>query len=329
MSDRMNELMLDMFKRIKEDTIRRLSEAYGFEYVEGNMLDISVEYMVKKGVEKKVRDPKEKKVREPKEKKVREPKEKKVREPKEKKVREPKEKKDHKKVIVLPFNGDIMEGVCHGLKVNHGLHTQCMMKCSDSSSEYCNQCEKQCGKNSSGKPNNGTIEDRVAGGVEYKDVRGRNPVAYATVMRKLKITREEVEAEVLRLNLVFDVTHFEDVKKVNKSDDAEMKRGRPKRVKTMDVVSTEESTQDIWDVLMSEVESGSNTGSGPNPDVDEVEEEGEEFEFEGVVYLRALNNKLYDKETQELKGTFNEERQMIEDCKEEEESDEDEEEDRC
>ena len=305
----MNEMMEEMFKRIKEDTIRRLSEEYGFDYEEGNMLEISVEYMVKKEVEKKEVEKKEKKLREPKEKKV----------VKEKK--EPREKnvvKEKKKVIVLPFSGEIVEGVCHGLKVNHGLHTQCMMKCSDSSSEYCKQCEKQCGKNSSGKPNNGTIEDRVAGGVEYKDARGRNPVAYATVMRKLKITREEVEEEVLRLDLVFDATHFEYVKKVNKSDDGETKRGRPKRVKTMDVVSTEEPTQDIFDVLISEV-----VESGSKSDEEEVEEEVEEFEFEGVVYLRALDNKLYDKETQELKGTFNEERQMIEECDDEEDSDED------
>jgi len=314
----MKDMMEEMFNRIKEDTIRRLSEVYGFEYEEGVMLEINVEYMVKKEVDKKDKVVREKKVRE---KKVVDKKDKVVREKKDKVVRE---KKD--KVIVLPFSGEIVEGVCNGLKVNHGLHTQCMMKCSDSSLEYCRQCEKQCGKNSSGKPNNGTIGDRVAGGDEYKDGRGRNPVAYVTVMRKLNITREEVEGEVLRLNLVFDVKHFEEVTNVkkNKSDDVETKRGRPKRIKTMDVVSTEGSPQDIFDVLISEV-----VESGSKSDEEEVEEEVEEFEFEGVVYLRTKDNNLYDKDTEELKGKFNEERQMIEECDDEEDSDEDAEEDRC
>jgi len=55
---------------------------------------------------------------------------------------------------------------------------------------------------------------------------------------------------------------------------------------------------------------------------DEYEVDVENFEFEGNLYLRSVDNKLYDVTTNELKGKFNEVRQIIEeydDSKEEKE----------
>ena len=49
----------------------------------------------------------------------------------------------------------------------------------------------------------------------------------------------------------------------------------------------------------------------------EVEVEVSEFEFGGVQYLRAKDNKLYDPETSEIVGVWNEETSAIDKCNEE------------
>jgi len=49
----------------------------------------------------------------------------------------------------------------------------------------------------------------------------------------------------------------------------------------------------------------------------EVEVEVSEFEFNGVQYLRAKDNKLYDPETSEIVGMWNESQKTIDECEEE------------
>jgi len=46
------------------------------------------------------------------------------------------------------------------------------------------------------------------------------------------------------------------------------------------------------------------------------------FEFKGKLYYRTADNVLYDPKTQDCMGVFNEERQEIDECVEEEEDDE-------
>ena len=120
----------------------------------------------------------------------------------EKKAKNPVEKKISSKVkLALPFSGAVLAGCCGGLKQNHGLLSQCT---NEVSSGYCSGCKKQCDKNASGKPDCGSIEDRMTAftaGVDFRDPKGRAPVAYAKVMQKLKITEEEVLAEVAKFNV--------------------------------------------------------------------------------------------------------------------------------
>ena len=64
-------------------------------------------------------------------------------------------------------------------------------------------------------------------GKEFRDPKGKGPVAYGNIMEKLNISRKEVEEEAERLGLKLDEKMFE----VKKSQ-----RGRPK--KSTDVVDT-------------------------------------------------------------------------------------------
>ena len=123
----------------------------------------------------------------------------------------------------LPFNNKKNENCCNGLRQNHGLYTQCeSVKVKEN--EYCKKCQNECSKNSSGKPDYGCIEDRLQCGLyEFRDPKGKSPIAYTKLMSKLKFTREEVENEAKRLNYEIDPMHFEYTE--------EPKRGRPKSEK--------------------------------------------------------------------------------------------------
>jgi hypothetical protein len=303
--------------------------------------------------------------------------------------KEPKTKteKEAKPLVPLPFKGSIQECCCSGLKQNHGLLTQCQTRCD---SEYCKGCQKQCDKNASGKPDCGSVSDRMAAymnGSEFRDPKGRAPIAYAKVLQKLKLTREQVEGEAAKFNIVLEDSDFAAPeskrgrpKKAVSDTDSETsgepkKRGRPKKTeKPVDVSSTE----DLFASLISEVKAAS-----PRPEpkeepklskkeekeaekkaakdkkeaekkaakeekaaskksskkdtkkeepvavpVPEEEEEEEEevvlsvkkFVFNGKTYLRTTDNVLYDADTQDQVGVFNEAQQKIEECELESES---------
>ena len=316
--------------------------------------------------------------------------------------KEPKAKteKREKPSVPLPFKGSIQEGCCRGLKQNHGLLTQCQSTCD---SEYCKGCQKQCDKNASGKPDCGSVSDRMAAymnGSEFRDPKGRAPIAYAKVIQKLKLTREQVEAEAAKFNIVLEDSDFAAPeskrgrpKKAVSDTDSEIssepkKRGRPKKSEKPVEVS---STEDLFASLISEVKAASprpaeavkeqvkelskkeqkeaekkaakeqkeaekqaakdkkaqekaaskaekdskkkdTKKEAPVPvSVPEVEKEVEEvvlsvkkFVFQGKTYLRTADNVLYDAETQDEVGVFNEAQQKIEECELESESEDEE-----
>ena len=138
-----------------------------------------------------------------------------------------KKEKKEKKVGVsvsssfpLPYNGEMKESCCHGLKQNHGLYTQCQ-QVRKGDGKYCKGCNTQAEKNENGEPDYGSMESRMAVGIfEYVDPKGKKPTAYTKIMKKYKVTEEEVVAEAVKLNLTIDAGHFE--------VSAESKRGRPK-----------------------------------------------------------------------------------------------------
>jgi len=124
----------------------------------------------------------------------------------------------------LPFSGALKEECCHALRQNSGLYTQCANeKCE--SERYCGQCSKQAEKSETGAPEYGTIESRMSVGLQdYVDSKGRKPVHYTKIMKKLSLTESQVMELANKHCIKVDSSHF--VAPVDAS-----KRGRPKSEK--------------------------------------------------------------------------------------------------
>jgi hypothetical protein len=125
-----------------------------------------------------------------------------------------------KPLFPLPYNGECDATCCQALRQNNGLYTQCK---SDRKvdSEFCKACEVLASKSSDGIPEYGTISMRQQVGIlEYIDPKGRKPVAYIKVMKKYKVSEEQVLSEAGKFNMVINELHFETTE--------ESKRGRPK-----------------------------------------------------------------------------------------------------
>jgi hypothetical protein len=136
--------------------------------------------------------------------------------------------------IPLPFTGAIREDCCLGVKQNHGLYTQCFSAATSAGeSGLCKGCSKQASKNASGEPDCGLIAKRVMQGSEYRDAKGRAPVHYTKVMKKQKLTEEQVQAEAAKFGIEIEASHFAI---------PETKRGRPKKATTSDTDSDASSS---------------------------------------------------------------------------------------
>lgn len=134
----------------------------------------------------------------------------------------------------MPFSGTVKEGCCSGLRQNHGLYTQCetSLKLDE---KYCNKCGPS--------PQFGTIEQRLAVGLmEFRDSKGKGPTHFTKVMKKLKISQEEVEEEAGKLNIIINRIHFEE-EKVEKRE-----KGRPKKPRK--IVELEENSTDLFAALV-------------------------------------------------------------------------------
>ncbi len=221
-------------------------------------------------------------------------------------------------VVVLPYCGERESGKCIGLKYNSGLYTQCVKE----GAPYCKNCEKAIEKN--GKAPYGTIEDREKVGImDYTDPSGRKVVEYTSVMKKLNISREEAESAAEKMGWKIPEVHFTEKKG---------KRGRPKKKDVC--VSDTESEKSVEKKKRGrprkEKEVVTNTGedliASLTKDISREEEEEEE-EVKEVVefivnekkYLKSEDgNVLYDIETHDPVGLWNEEKKKIVELLEEE-----------
>ena len=147
---------------------------------------------------------------------------------KKKRVTEPKASRIDKPGLPLPWCGTALgEQCCHGIRLNHGLYTQCTNNHLDSG-EYCQTCQRQADMH--GKPTYGTIEDRIEQGADYRDPKGKGVVHYGNVLKKLKIEKASAEREALKFGMTLTDEDY-----VSK----EGKRGRPRKT---DVSDSESST---------------------------------------------------------------------------------------
>ena len=176
----------------------------------------------------------------------------------------------------LPFCGEAVEDWCLGLRLNHGLHSQCTME-RLAGGDYCKTCQKQCDKNASGKPTYGCVADRMVCPIlEYRDPKAhKQTLPFANVMSKLNITREAAEAEALKFGLSIPEEHFVErasrrgrpKKDASASDtDSESgdsqpkKRGRPKKEKKVIAAS-------VGDDLIASLVASAKKASTPTPSV--------------------------------------------------------------
>jgi len=169
-----------------------------------------------------------------------------------KKVLKEKVIKSKKSKFPMPFCGELKEGLCHALRQNHGLYTQCD---TDAKGEmYCNKCGPS--------PEYGTIEDRLAVGLmEFRDPKGKAPIHYTKVMKKLKISRAEVEEEAGKLNIIINDIHFEE-EKIEKKE-----KGRPKKPKR--TIELADDSTDLFAVLVAKANEADSSSDDEDVSTDE------------------------------------------------------------
>jgi hypothetical protein len=165
-----------------KDTIRKLSKRYEFDYQE------ALDFL---GVEEKLRVTIGAKPRAP-------------------KREQPK--------FPLPFSGKQIENCCVAIIYNKGLYSQCLNE--PGSNDLCVSCSKKAAKTPFAVPEYGTVEARIQKGEDYTDHKGKKPVHFTQVMKKLQLTEEIVLGEVTKYNIPFDTNHF---------SEQQEKKGRPKK----------------------------------------------------------------------------------------------------
>tara|TARA_B000000557_G_scaffold263660_1_gene266997 strand:+ start:252 stop:1472 length:1221 start_codon:yes stop_codon:yes gene_type:complete len=241
---------------------------------------------------------------------------------------------------VLPYCGQTLAGSCQAIRKNHGLYTQCTMPRLGGET-LCKTCHAQLQKR--GSLAYGVIESRQDMLSEKRLVATR----YATVMRKLNISREKAEAAAASLGWTIPEQEFveEQTKArgrpkkssvdptVSSSDESapeseeqpkaqkkKKKAGRPKGNKK-EVVSSAADGDDLISALIAQAEARDASEASSGEDVaafipeDAEEEEHEDvvaFEWDGVQYWRGKDGTLYDPETQEAVGKWNESSSSVE-----------------
>lgn len=163
-----------------------------------------------------------------------------------------------KPAFPLPFNGEFNDAYCYALRQNNGLYTQCQIA-RKGDKHYCKSCQALADKSENGVPEYGTIQSRLAVGIfEYADPKGRKPVAYTKVMKKYKLSQEQVLEEAGKFNIIINPVHFEvpeDTKRGRPQKEKAVKepkgaKGRPKKAKK--VLQIEGDDEDLFASLVAE-----------------------------------------------------------------------------
>lgn len=175
-----------------------------------------------------------------------------------------------KNTIPLPFCGKIITNCCHGIRLNHGLYTQCNNEISSHEYDYpvCKTCFKQCQTSEFNKPTYGFIQERIDKGENFLDSKGKKPINYANIMEKLEINIEQARKAAAELGFEIPESQFIIQKKTrgrpkktiaildtpSESDCEEpikKKRGRPKKEKK---IITQDNSIDIIEKLKTTVQ---------------------------------------------------------------------------
>jgi hypothetical protein len=177
--------------------------------------------------------------------------------------------------IPLPFCGMVKEDWCCGLRLNHGLYSQCTMP-KGKDTDFCKTCIKQVEKNENNKPTYGVVQERMAvGPMEFRDPKGKAVVCYGNVMSKLNISKETAIAEAAKFGFVIEEEQFEERKTARgrpkkdatasdtESENSEKKLGRPKKNKK---VVTTSPTDDLIASLVATAKTGPSSDGSESDD---------------------------------------------------------------
>ena len=191
--------------------------------------------------------------------------------------------KKEKCELLLPFNNEKDVLCCSGLRKASGLYLQCS-KAQEKDSDYCKGCKKECEVNGTGKPDYGTIEDRLSVGLyDFRDPKGKSPIGYLKYLSKVKKSKEEAEGYALKEKKSILGVHFEyeDLKRgrpktEKKVKESTGKKGRPKKSKKeIELVGEEE---DLFALLVEDANSTTNLIVNEEVEEGEVEEVAEKVE---------------------------------------------------
>ena len=237
-------------------------------------------------------------------------------------IKEQKKKVDITKGFILPWCGVVMKGKCNALKLNSGLHTQCMK---DSNEQYCTACLNIFVKNGGSCPY-GTVEDRLKYDIlEYKDPKGKQTIPYANVMKKLNINKEEAVKEANKMGWIIPECHFnlksatrgrrkkEKECVTDENCEEKKKRGRPKKEKEIVTINVGEELiasliEDSQKIEKDEqiVEEKDEELRPSEIDEDDDATDVKQFEIDGVFYYISVDNVLYDMNSHDCVGIWNE-----------------------
>ena len=161
----------------------------------------------------------------------------------------------------LPFNGEQNEMKCEALRQNNGLYTQCQGEKKEGG--FCKSCNL---KTVDGIPEYGTISQRLSMDIfNYVDPKGRKPTAYTKVMKKYKLTKEQVLEEATKHGITINEGHFvtpEEPKRGRKATslkepkEAKGHKGRPK--KPIKVVEIADDDDDLFASLVASAHEAEN-----------------------------------------------------------------------
>jgi len=238
--------------------------------------------------------------------------------------------KKEKSKYPLPYNNEYDRECCEALRLNQGLYTQCENK-KEEGEMYCKYCEK---RKDGEMPEYGTIHMRIEKNIMgYVDPKGRKPTAYTKIMKRLNITKEEVQEEAEKRGKSIDEVHFEEVEQRRGRPTAKKEKvvkgvkGRPKKSKKVLEVNGESVEEDIFASLVANAVEEEKSKKGVDEilenfvsEMSEMSEKKEEEVVEEVVEEKEEREKEREekRKEKELKEKEREEKRKEKELKEKE-----------
>lgn len=139
------------------------------------------------------------------------------------------EKEKKSRGIILPFTGKVFKERCYAIRKYYNLHSQCTNK-KPKQNDYCSTCSKHLVEE---KPAYGDIRDRLnIGLMDYVDPFGKRTLPFYKVMKRMKVTKEEVLNAAKQEGIIIPEAHwgYEEEPDKPKEEEEQTKarqRGRP------------------------------------------------------------------------------------------------------